>query len=225
MLCSPALVSRRNVLLLGESLTASSVAELRNQLRKLNQSTRGSKEELIQRIASVRSSGAAVGAKQKREGSVLKEGEGQGLHPFRVTNKSFPKGAVGGVCALNQPDLCQFFMDDNENSVFAVLTEHVLQKYESSTGSIPLTLHHRKGSGARLLLVEEDNRVKDFAHVVVDSSGLLQLSVFKKVAEILRVALLKKNETLNLKVGYCRWAQSPSTALQGKVVTIRISNS
>ena len=116
-------------------------------------------------------------------------------------------------------------MDDNENSLFAVWTEHVLQKYESSTGSIPLTLHHRKGSGARLLLVEEDNRVKDFAHVVVDSSGLLQLSVFKKVAEILRVALLKKNETLNLKVGYCRWAQSPSTALQGKVVTIRISNS
>jgi len=53
-------------------LTASSVAELRNQLRKLNQSTRGSKEELIQRIASVRASGAAVGAKQKREGSVPK---------------------------------------------------------------------------------------------------------------------------------------------------------
>jgi hypothetical protein len=131
-----------------------------------------------------------------------------------ATNKSFPKGAVGGVCALNQPDLCQFFMDDNENSLFAVLTEHVLQKYESSTGSIPLTLHHRKGSGARLLLVEEGNHVNDIAHVVVDSSGLLQLPVFKKVADILRVAPLKKNETL--KVGCCRWAQSPSTALQGK---------
>ena len=52
------------------------VAELRNELRKLNQSVRGSKEELIQRIASVRASGAAVGAKQKREGFVLKEGEG-----------------------------------------------------------------------------------------------------------------------------------------------------
>ena len=50
------------------------VAELRNELMKLNQSVRGSKEELIQRIASVRASGAAVGAKQKREGSVLKEG-------------------------------------------------------------------------------------------------------------------------------------------------------
>jgi hypothetical protein len=44
---------------------------------------------------------------------------------FSATNKSFPKGAVGGVCALNQPDLCQFFMDDIENSLFAVLTEHV----------------------------------------------------------------------------------------------------
>ena len=131
-----------------------------------------------------------------------------------MTNKSFPKGAVGGVCALNQPDLCQLFMDDNENSLFAVWTEHVLQKYESSTGSIPLTLHHRKGSGARLLLVEEGNHVNDIAHVVVDSSGLLQLPVFKKVADILRVAPLKKNETL--KVGCCRWAQSPSTALQGK---------
>ena len=118
------------------------------------------------------------------------------------------------MCALNQPDLCQFFMDDNENSLFAVLTEHVLQKYESSTGSIPLTLHHRKGSGARLLLVEEGKHVNDIAHVVVDSSGLLQLPVFKKVADILRVAPLKKNETL--KVGCCRWAQSPSTALQGK---------
>jgi len=73
-----------------------------------------------------------------------------------------------------------------QNSLFAILTEHVLQKYESSTGSIPLTSHHRKGSGARLLLVEEGNHVKDFAHVVVDSSGLLQLPVFKKVADILR---------------------------------------
>ena len=56
--------------------------------------------------------------------------------------------------------------------------------------------------------------MKDFAHVVVDSSGLLQLRVFKKVADILRVAPLKKNETL--KVGCCRWAQSPRKALQGK---------
>ena len=54
-----------------------------------------------------------------------------------ATNKSFPKGAVGGVCALHQPDLCQFFMVDNENSFLAVWTEHVLQKHESSTGCIP----------------------------------------------------------------------------------------
>ena len=75
----------------GKTLTASSVAELRNQLRKLNQSTRGSKEELMQRIASVRASGAAVGAKQQREGSVLKEGEGQGPRLFQR--------ALLGACA------------------------------------------------------------------------------------------------------------------------------
>jgi len=77
-------------------------------------------------------------------------------------------------------------MDDNENSLFAVWTEHVLQKYESSTGSIPLSLHHRKGSGARLLLVEEGNHVNDFAHVVVDSSGLLQLPVFRRQGAVRR---------------------------------------
>jgi hypothetical protein len=75
----------------GKALTGSSVAELRNQLRKLNQSTRGSKEELLQRIASERASGAAVGAKQKREGSVLKEGEGQGPRLFQR--------ALLGACA------------------------------------------------------------------------------------------------------------------------------
>ena len=56
--------------------------------------------------------------------------------------------------------------------------------------------------------------MKDFAHVVVDSSGLLQLRVFKKVADILRVAPLKKNETL--KVGCCRWAQSPQYSASGE---------
>jgi hypothetical protein len=77
-------------------LTASSVAELRNQLRKLNQSTRGSKEELIQRIASVRASGAAVGAKQKREGSVLKEGEGQGPRPARAFQQAIDEFTDAG---------------------------------------------------------------------------------------------------------------------------------
>ena len=79
----------------GKALTASSVAELRNQPSKLNQSTRGSKEELLHRIASVRASGAAVGAKQKREGSVLKEGEGQGPRPFR-DQQVFSKGRCWG---------------------------------------------------------------------------------------------------------------------------------
>ena len=63
--------------------------------------------------------------------------------------------------------------------------------------------------------------MKDFAHVVVDSSGLLQLRVFKKVADILRVAPLKKNETL--KVG-C-WLRAQAQRFRGEVVTIRISNS
>jgi hypothetical protein len=43
------------------------VGELRDQLKKLNQSTKGKKNELIQRLESVRASGAAVGAKQKRQ--------------------------------------------------------------------------------------------------------------------------------------------------------------
>jgi len=43
------------------------VGELRDQLKKLNQSTKGKKNELTQRLESVRASGAAVGAKQKRQ--------------------------------------------------------------------------------------------------------------------------------------------------------------
>ena len=47
-------------------------------------------------------------------------------------------------------------------------------------------------------MVEEDNHVKDFTRVVVDSSGLLQLPSFKKVADTLRDSALKQNETLKV---------------------------
>jgi hypothetical protein len=63
-------------------------------------------------------------------------------------------------------------------------------------------------------LVEEGNHVNDFAHVVVDSSGLLQLPVFKKVADILRVAPLKKNETL--KVGMLSVGSEPKHSASGE---------
>jgi hypothetical protein len=53
----------------------------------------------MQRIASVRASGAAVGAKQKREGSVLKEGEGQGPRLFS-DQQVFSKGRCWGISVL-----------------------------------------------------------------------------------------------------------------------------
>ena len=40
--------------------------------------------------------------------------------------------------------------------------------------------------------------MKDFTRVVVDSSGLLQLPSFKKVADTLRDGALKKNEILKV---------------------------
>ena len=103
----------------------------------------------------------------------------------------------------------------------SALWKRLVGRGKNEVLAIPLTLHHRKGSGARLLLDEEGKHVNDIAHVVVDFSGLLQLPVFKKVADILRVAPLKKNETL--KVG-C-WLRAQAQRFRGRVVTIRISHS